>query len=80
MKRWRTDDRVSRRIFIALLAVSLSTVATERPAVARATPKPRVSSWSQAKLDRIGTYIENEVQNARIPGAVILIQQHGKPV
>ena len=79
MKRWRIDGRISRRSFIALLAVSLSILAFERPAVARAAPKPR-AAWSQVKLDRVGAYIENEIQSAHIPGAVILIQQHGKPV
>jgi CubicO group peptidase (beta-lactamase class C family) len=43
------------------------------------TPHPE-SSWSQPKLDHISAYIENEVQSARIPGAILLIQQHGKPV
>jgi CubicO group peptidase (beta-lactamase class C family) len=79
MKRWRIDGRISRRSLIALLAVSLSVLALERPAVARAAPKPR-AAWSQEKLDRVGAYIENEIQSAHIPGAVILIQQHGKPV
>lgn len=79
MKRWRTDGSIGRRGLIALLAISLSILASERGAVARAAPKPH-ATWSQAKLDRVGAYIENEVQSAHIPGAVILIQQHGKPV
>jgi CubicO group peptidase (beta-lactamase class C family) len=81
MKRWRSDGRIDRRILIALLVVSLATIAIEGSGAARAeAPKPPASTWSQPKLDRVGAYIENEVQNERIPGAIILIQQHGKPV
>ena len=31
-------------------------------------------------LDRITAYFDNEVGSGRLPGAVILVQQHGKPV
>ncbi|OPY99960.1 serine hydrolase [Bradyrhizobium sacchari] len=31
-------------------------------------------------LDRITAYFDNEVASGRLPGAVILVQQHGKPV
>ena len=79
MKRWRTDGRISRRSLVALLAISLWILAPEQLAVARTATKPR-ATWSQARLDRVSAYIENEIQSAHIPGAVILIQQHGKPV
>ncbi|WP_027554578.1 serine hydrolase [Bradyrhizobium sp. Cp5.3] len=32
------------------------------------------------QLDRITAYFDNEVTSGRLPGAVILVQQHGKPV
>ena len=32
------------------------------------------------KLERIGEYLRNEIATGKIPGAVMLIQQHGKPV
>ncbi|KJC50518.1 beta-lactamase [Bradyrhizobium sp. LTSP885] len=35
---------------------------------------------SPEKLERITAFFNNEVESGRIPGAVILIQQHGKPV
>lgn len=35
---------------------------------------------SSEGLDRITAYFDNEVTSGRLPGAVILIQQHGKPV
>ena len=31
-------------------------------------------------LDRITAYFDNEVTSGRLPGAVILVQQHGKPL
>ncbi|WP_448044446.1 serine hydrolase domain-containing protein [Bradyrhizobium liaoningense] len=35
---------------------------------------------SSEGFDRITAYFDNEVTSGRLPGAVILIQQHGKPV
>ena len=35
---------------------------------------------SAAGLERITEYFENEVATGKLPGAVVLIQQHGKPV
>jgi hypothetical protein len=37
-------------------------------------------SLSRAGLERIGAYLHDEVVTGNIPGAVLLIQQHGKPV
>jgi len=38
------------------------------------------ASFSRAALDRIGDYIRNEIATEKIPGAILLIQQPGKPV
>ena len=47
----------------------------------RAEPKaPDAPTFSRAALDRIGDYIRNEIATGKIPGAILLIQQHGKPV
>ena len=48
----------------------------------RAEPKRRryAPTFSRATLDRIGDYVRNEVATGKIPGAILLIQQHGKPV
>ena len=35
---------------------------------------------SPAKLERITEFFNNEVTTGKLPGAVILIQQHGRPV
>jgi CubicO group peptidase (beta-lactamase class C family) len=36
--------------------------------------------FNQQKLKRIGEYFQNEIATGKIPGAIILIQQHGQPV
>ena len=36
--------------------------------------------FSREKLERVGDYIRNEIATGKIPGAVMLIQQHGQPV
>src|SRR5205085_2540897 len=41
---------------------------------------PASRSFSHAGLDRVGDYIKNEIASGNIPGAIVLIQQHGKPV
>jgi CubicO group peptidase (beta-lactamase class C family) len=78
MKRWRTDGFAGRRLVAAVLAVFL---VAGWPHEARAESRASVAgSLSRAALDRIGAYIRNEIATGKIPGANVLIQQHGKPV
>ena len=78
MKRWRTNGAAGRCLVVAALAIL--------PAAGwlhevRAEPKaPDAPTFSRAALDRIGDYVRNEITTGKIPGAVLLIQQHGKPV
>jgi CubicO group peptidase (beta-lactamase class C family) len=41
---------------------------------------PAGGHFNPQKLERVGEYIRNEVATGKIPGAILLIQQHGKPV
>jgi len=41
---------------------------------------PAGAHFSRQKLERIGEYFRGEVAASKIPGAILLIQQHGKPV
>ena len=41
---------------------------------------PPGAHFNQDKLARIGEFFKNEVTTGKIPGAIVLIQQHGKPV
>jgi len=81
MKRWRTEFSLRARCIASSLALLVLAIAAGRPGSGSVEPASAVSaSLSPAKLDRVGEYIRREVTARRIPGAVILIQQHGKPV
>jgi CubicO group peptidase (beta-lactamase class C family) len=41
---------------------------------------PPGAHFNPEKLARVGDYLREQVANGKIPGAIILIQQHGKPV
>jgi CubicO group peptidase (beta-lactamase class C family) len=76
MKRWRTNGAAGR--YLVVLAILQA--AGWLHAV-RAEPKaPNAPTFSRAALDRIGDEVRNEVATGKIPGAILLIQQHGKPV
>jgi CubicO group peptidase (beta-lactamase class C family) len=80
MKRWRTDGS-ARRFVAAGLAFLVVAVAFTGPDVSRAeSPSPVPAGFSKEKLKRVGDYLRNEVVAGKIPGAVLLIQQHGRPV
>jgi len=53
------------------------------PHAVRADSRPQAAqapTFSRAALDRMGDYLRNEIATHKIPGAILLIQQHGKPV
>jgi CubicO group peptidase (beta-lactamase class C family) len=78
MKRWRTDGAAGRSLVAAALALL---VLGGAPHEMRGEPKaPHAPTFSRAALDRFGDYVRSEVAAGSIPGAVMLIQQHGKPV
>ena len=60
---------------IAVAAISAAICAAVATAAAAETPAP-----SPDKLDRITEFFDNEIASGKLPGAVVLIQQHGKPV
>src|SRR5947208_11824893 len=62
------------RIAIAVFSVVIWTRTIEAGHAADA-PAP-----SAGKLERITEFFNNEVATGKLPGAVVLIQQHGKPV
>jgi CubicO group peptidase (beta-lactamase class C family) len=81
MKRWRIDDFIRRRGLAAALTVLIVAAAAGRPDDGRAeSTRPATSGFSRAKLQRVGDYLGKEIAAGRIPGAVLLIQQHGQPV
>src|SRR6202795_1672493 len=81
MKRWRTDGFTRRRHVAGALALLLGAVVAGLPGSGSAeSPYPAREGLSSAKLQRVGDYFRNEVATGKIPGAVLLIQQHGQPV
>ena len=60
----------------ALLAAAVSS-----PAAAQGTfDIPPGAHFNKDKLAKLGEFFRNEVTTGKIPGAILLIQQHGKPV
>jgi CubicO group peptidase (beta-lactamase class C family) len=79
MTRWKIDS-ASRRWHIAAV-VALVTLVAGAAAPGRAEqPVSAAPTFSPASLDRIGDHIRSEISAGKIPGGVLLIQQHGKPV
>jgi CubicO group peptidase (beta-lactamase class C family) len=76
MKRWRTDGFVRRDCLALAIAAAWGLSA----AVRAEQPVAATSSFSPAKLERVSDYMRNEVATGKIPGAIVLIQQHGRPV
>src|SRR5882724_11439509 len=75
MKPWRTDG-ITCRYCVAVLALLIVAFAAGRAE----SPSPVSASFSREGLQRVGDYIRNEIATGNIPGAILLIQQHGKPV
>jgi CubicO group peptidase (beta-lactamase class C family) len=66
---------------VAALVLVPAAIAVAGPNVGRAeSSSPGSTSFSREKLERVGDYIRNEIATGKIPGAVLLIQQHGHPV
>ena len=41
---------------------------------------PAGAHFNPQKLERVGDYLRDQIAQGKIPGAILLIQQHGKPV
>ncbi len=81
MKRWRTDG-FSRRGFVGAgfaLVAGVAVAEEQRSGIPKLSSQA-LRTFSRAGLDRIGDYIRDEIATGKIPGAILLIQQHGKPV
>jgi CubicO group peptidase (beta-lactamase class C family) len=65
----------------SLIAGTWLTLAMFSPAGAQGTfDMPAGAHFNPQKLARIGDYFRDQIANGKIPGAVLLIEQHGKPV
>ena len=73
---------MSSRRCVTLLATMIAAVASARalPASATQLGPPPGAKLAVEKLLRIDDFINAEVAAGKIPGAIVLIQRHGKPV
>ena len=79
MRRWRTN-RFARRCCLAV-ALAFGAIGAGSPAALRAESlSVATPGFSPAGLERLGDYMRNEIATGKIPGAIVLIQQHGHPV
>src|SRR5512146_3343618 len=79
MKPWRTDGAAPRRTAVAALALALA-AAGGWPAPGFTESAATGPGLSRANLERAGELLRNEIATGKVPGAILLIQQHGHPV
>ncbi len=78
MKRWHTRSALGRGFAATLLAAALiAGWACQAGAESRA---PAVGTLSPEALKRLDDSVRNEIAAGKIPGAILLLQQHGKLV
>jgi CubicO group peptidase (beta-lactamase class C family) len=71
----------SRHAMRSLISGALLAIAATSSAFAEGGfDLPAGAHFNPQKLQRVGDFLRDEVANGKIPGAVLLIQQHGKPV
>ena len=76
MRRWRTDRLAAARWAVCALiaALAVANAAFEK------TQARGIANLSQADLRPVGDYMRHEIATGKIPGAIVLVQQHGRPV
>jgi CubicO group peptidase (beta-lactamase class C family) len=71
----------SRHAMRSLISAALLTIAMASSAFAEGGfDLPAGAHFNPQKLQRVSDYLRDQVANGKIPGAILLIQQHGKPV
>src|SRR6185312_3228236 len=80
MKRWRTDGAARPSLVAALALLLVAAAAGWSVASDAGSPRSPAGTFSSARLERVGDYLRNEIATGKIPGAIILVQQHGHPV
>jgi CubicO group peptidase (beta-lactamase class C family) len=81
MRPWRTDGFAYRQSLVALLSFVVLIIAADWPSSSSAqSPSPAIAKFLSEKLKRVSDFIRDEIAAGTMPGAVVLIQQHGRPV
>lgn len=71
-----SDYRLQSLVCGALLAIAAGSVARAEGTF----DLPAGAHFNPQKLERVSQYLDKQVADGKIPGAILLIQQHGKPV
>jgi CubicO group peptidase (beta-lactamase class C family) len=75
------DDMKSRHVLRSGFCAALLGIAVVPSASAEGTFElPAGAHFNQDKLAKVGEFFRYEVTTGRIPGAILLIQQHGNPI
>src|SRR5882757_111941 len=74
MKRWKTD-KSGRCGLVAALVLLLGAIGAGAGSAGRIAHR-----FSPEGLAKVSDYIRNEIATGKFPGAILLLQQHGKPV
>src|SRR6201996_2933815 len=69
-----------RYLLRASMACVLLTLAASQASADGTFDIPAGAHFNPKKLEKIGEFFRNEISAGKIPGAIVLIQQHGKPV
>ena len=70
---------ITRRIWLPAILAGALVVAAKAHAESSFDP-PAGAQFSAEKLARIGAFFRKEIADKKIPGAIVLVQQRGKPV
>jgi CubicO group peptidase (beta-lactamase class C family) len=74
-------EAMNRFHMLGLLACAALVAAGAPPASAESTFNvPAGAHFNLQKLDRVGDYLRDQIAQGKIPGAIVLIRQHGKTV
>src|SRR6201996_1306215 len=68
------------RCWRAPAAAALLMLAASQASAEGTFDMPPGAHFNPKKLEKIGEFFRNEISGGKIPGAILLIQQHGKPV
>src|SRR4051812_1034268 len=80
MKQWRIDVFARRGLVAVAAALAIVGAAGWLHPARAGSWAPVAGRFSREGLERGSDYIRNEIVTGKIPGAILLIQQHGKPV
>jgi CubicO group peptidase (beta-lactamase class C family) len=72
---------IARHARLSIAGAALLAIAASSPVGAEGTfDPPPGAHFNPQKLDRVGDYLRDQIAQGKIPGAIVLIRQHGKTI